>query len=225
MKDSPAPERNELHLARRLFHMLSGSSIVAVSFFLPMKKDLVSFLLVLTLIDLVVEVLRLLIPRVNQWAIKSFRILLREGEQARLSGIFYYLVGCTLSALLFPRDVAILSILFLAFGDPIASIIGVKFGRMRLPPQIYVPFKSLEGSVACFSFCLALTFVMSFFLQRTADINLFDRVLFALIGGFAAVVGELLPLKTDDNLAMPLVSGALVWALAAFLNLYPGLYL
>jgi len=205
--------------------MASGSMIVGFSFLLPARKDFVWLLFLLTVIDLVVEVLRLLNPTMNRVTLRIFRPLLREGEQARLSGVFYYLVGCTLAALLFPRDVAVLSILFLAFGDPIASLVGVKFGRLRLPKQIYVPFKSLEGSAACFGFCLILTFVLSFGLQRTVDLSLQDRLLFALIGGFAAVVGELLPLKTDDNLAMPLVSGALLWALAAFFNLYSGLYL
>ncbi len=225
MKESTAPQRDDLHLPRRLFHMASGCGIVGSSFLLPTKNEFVWFLFFLTLVDLIVEISRLFMPRVNAWTLHCFRSVLREGEQTRLSGVFFYLVGCTLAALVFPRDVAVLSILFLAFGDPIASLVGVRFGRMRLPPQIYVPFKSLEGSAACFVFCFFMTFGVSFVLGRTVELALFDRLLFALIGGFSAVVGELLPLRTDDNLAMPLVAGALLWAMAAFFNLYPGLYL
>jgi hypothetical protein len=38
------------------------------------------------------------------------------------------------------------------------------------------------------------------------------------------MIGEILPLKTDDNLALPLLSGGFLWLTATIFGLIPGLY-
>lgn len=43
-------------------------------------------------------------------------------------------------------------------------------------------------------------------------------VLTAILGGFSGVVGEALPLGVDDNLSMPLVSGAIFLALQKYVG-------
>lgn len=220
----PRP-RDDLHLARRLFHIMSGCGIVAVSFFLESKKDFALFLGSLTLLDLVVEGARLIFPRFNLFVLSRFRRLLREGEENRLSGISYYLLGSLLAVILFPREIAVLSILFLAFGDPIASLVGVMVGRRHWPSHVSPSQKSFEGSLACLFFCGVMTWFVSYEFAKTAGLNPSDRLLFSIVGGFSAALGELLPLRTDDNFALPLISGTCLWVVAAFFNLVPGLYL
>lgn len=220
---NPVPDRNELHLSRRLFHALSGLGIVGFSSFLETKREFCFFLGALTSLDFFVEALRLIFPSVNKAILKVFRSVLRQGEEARLSGIGYYLLGCLIASIVFPRQIAVLAILFLAFGDPIASLVGLRAGRRKWPADV-ATHKTLEGSLACFAFCAILTFAVSFYFDRTIGLVPTERFVFAILGGMSAALGELIPLRTDDNFAMPLISGTTLWVTSAFFNLMPGLY-
>jgi diacylglycerol kinase (CTP) len=219
------PTRNELHLPRRIFHMATGSIIVAVASLIDSKRNIVLVLSTVTAVAFVIEISRLSSPRLNSWLMRYFGFLIRAGEETQFTGAFHYCVGCALAAVVFPRALALLSILYLAFGDPIASLIGVKYGRVIWRTNPFDVQKSLEGSVACFVFCTFLTFGLSHFFSITAALQFQDRILFSALGGLGAMFGEILPLRTDDNLAMPLISGAFLWLTSSVLNLIPGLYL
>lgn len=219
------PFRNELHLPRRLFHMLTGSLIVAVASCIDSKRTIVGLLSLVTAVAFGVEIFRLSSQRLNDWVMKWTGPLVRAGEDAHFTGVFHYCVGCTLAVVVFPRPIAFLSILYLAFGDPIASLVGVRFGRVIWRANPLDLRKSLEGSIACLIFCATLTFVVSFFFALTSGLQFQDRIWFSLLGGLGAMFGEILPLRTDDNLGLPLISGAFLWLTATLLNLIPGLYL
>lgn len=220
-----APHRDDLHLARRGFHIASGVALLLLSVLFPSKRDFAMILGAMTVVDLGIEFSRLLFPRWNAFVLKKFSRIMRAGEERRLSGIAYYLLGCTLAVILFPRDVAVLSIMFLAFGDPVAALVGVAGGKRFWPMDLSAGNKSLEGSFACFLVCGILTLGISYFLPTTQGLLIHERVLFALIGGFSASLGELIPLRTDDNFSMPLISGTTLWVLSAFFQLLPGLYI
>lgn len=219
------PKRSDLHWARRCFHAASGLSVIGLSLLIPDKHRLITALILITLAAILIEGLRMASPQFNRFILIPARPFIREGEESRLTGVVYYLIGCVLAFALFPRLIAVLSILYLAVGDPIASIVGITKGRLRLPENVNPMRKSLEGSIACFLSCTMITFFVSFYFERTAGLGLADRIYFGFLGGFSAALGEFLPLKTDDNLALPLISGTSLWVTAAFLNLVPGLYI
>ncbi len=217
------PTRNEFHQSRRIFHMLSGLAIVVVACPLE-KKTMVTVLALMTLVALFVEAVRLQWESLNKALARHFRSLMRDGEERRLSGITYYLIGCTISALVFPKEIALLSILFLAFGDPIASLVGLRYGKPRRNIPDDKPFKSLAGSLACFFTCFLITFILSTLTPIWRDLSWVDRGFLGFIGGAGGTLGELLPIRTDDNLSLPLISGAFFWLLSSLFNLSPGLY-
>ena len=66
----------------------------------------------------------------------------------------YYMAGITISVAAFPKRVAVLSILYLALGDPFASTMGIKYGK--LGPR-FSNGKSLIGSVGGFAICAVTT--------------------------------------------------------------------
>jgi len=206
--------------------MVSGTLIVVVAFFIPTRRVFVEAIGAITLFFLLIELVRLCSQRANRAVLDFFKPIVRVGEESRLSGSSYYLIGCTISAIVFPKEIALLAILYLAFGDPVASLVGLLFGKRRKnsPLKDFYP-KSLEGSIACFLVCFLLTVFVSFVLSRTKELNLGERLAFAGLGGLAGSIGELIPFHTDDNLALPLVSGALLWLSASIFNLIPGLYL
>lgn len=213
--------------------MTFGIILGGVGLYLEPKSTFVFFLAALTLISLGMEIFRLAVPSFNHFSQIFMRPFLRDCEKKQMTGATYYLIGCTIAAIVFPRAIAVLSIFYLGLGDPVASLVGLKYGRKIFSKQWLSYFsgrsfpwaqKSLEGSLACFFVCFLATFFVTFHLGKTEHFSLNDRFLFSVLGGAAAMLGEFLPLRTDDNLSLPLISGAALWLSATVFHLLPGLY-
>jgi len=138
------------------------------------------------------------------WFLEKFERK-REIEKFPGKGTVFYFIGVYLSLLLFPKDIALASIMVLAFGDSVSHMYGLHFGRTRHPLS---SAKFLEGTVAGFAagFIGALVF-----LPWTE----------AFIASLAAMIAEAIEIKigaaqVDDNLVMPVVAGAAVWLLRLF---------
>jgi hypothetical protein len=111
------------------------------------------------------------------------------------------LAGGILAAfLLFPMHTAKIAIFALAFGDGLASLVGKRFGKMRL---LLFKDKTVAGSVACF----AAVFLSSFAVSR----SLWKSFMLGISG--AGI--EMLPLRDYDNLLIPVAIGALALYLRA----------
>lgn len=138
---------------------------------------------------------------VNQWMVKIMGPVMRDTEVAQITGIPFYMASCLFSFLIFPHHVAVLAILYLGFGDPASSFFGVLYGRNKIFPN-----KSLQGTLGGFFICAIVTFLYLYWQDLPREYLL----VLALLGGFAGAVSELLPLKVDDNFAIPVVSGFLM---------------
>ena len=144
-----------------------------------------------------------------KWVSKSFRelffrffefILRRHERKGAITGATYYIISTFLCIVIFDKHIAIVSIFFIVLGDTAAALVGKAWGRTKL-----IGSKSLEGSIACFIVC--------------AVISLFwiDPVV-GLTGAFVATLAELLPLRLDDNLTVPLISGAVMQVMVSNLT-------
>lgn len=138
---------------------------------------------------------------VNGLTVRIIGPIMRDTEVNQLSGIPFYMASCLFAFLIFPQHIAALSILYLAFGDPMSSFFGVLYGRSKIFPN-----KSLQGTLGGFAVCAVATF--AYLLWQRIDPTLV--LVLSLLGGFAGSVAELLPLNVDDNFAIPVVSGALM---------------
>jgi dolichol kinase len=119
--------------------------------------------------------------------------VLREREKRTLMGSTYFLFSSVLTILLFPKSIAIASLLILILSDTAAALVGKWIGK------ILIFGKTLEGSMAFFF--SALLIVWSY-----PQLDRFSGSLAAL--GTALV--EVLPIKMDDNLTIPIVAGAIM---------------
>jgi dolichol kinase len=174
---------------------MSGVLVVAAAaFFLPRMALLIS-LGVVTFIVFALELARLKLPAVNRWFLSFFKPLLRKEEASRLTGTGFSLAGALVAFLLFPRDIAILAVSFLAVGDPMATIVGKHIGRTRLLGR-----RTLEGDLACLVSCTIAGFIGYF---AGLDIS-WPAV---LVGALGATVAEAVPLPINDNLMLPLFAG------------------
>jgi dolichol kinase len=186
-------------VARGIFHVCGGLSIIAVSLLVPINIFLV-LIITGTFLFLIFEVVRIKVSIVNSWFYSNCRLIVRDEEVSRLTGASYMFIAALLLFLLFERDIAILAIAFLAIGDPLATVVGSFAGRIRLFG------KSLEGNLACLLACIVIGLICYYagFALTLPSI---------IIGAVIATVAEALQLPVNDNLTIPLFSaGAMTFA-------------
>lgn len=188
--------RSDLHMARKIWHMAGVFMVFAGFSFLPYPTSMT--LLGLTwMIFVPLDFVRQKNPKLNRSLIKLFRSVMRNSELNRLAGTTYLLSGILLCATFFNKGVVALSLLFLAFADPIASYIGIKYGKDKL-----FGHKSIQGFVAAFIVCTGLCLLFLFYNQIHEYI-----LIVSLLAGLIGALAELIPVaKLDDNFTMPILS-------------------
>lgn len=180
--------------------------VVIIYYYWPKKYVILSvsiaFALVLTL-----DLIRLTKPSTNEVVKKIFkpfaifmRYIAKKEELRDFSGTTYSLMGCLIIVALMPKVVGITAILFNIFGDLFAAIVGKTIGKVKI-----VNNKTLEGSIACF--------VSMFLVVLWSHFKLFLPWIPGLAGAFIGTVIELVPLKINDNLTIPILSGVTMWLL------------
>lgn len=193
--------RHDLHLIRKAWHMATGCIGLGLFFVSGIEQYVMgAALLALALAGFALEMARLRIPSLNQRVLKSMGPLMRSSEQNSCSGLPFYALGVGASLLLFEREAALLSIMFLVFADPISSLFGIMFGQNKL-----ISGKSLEGSMAGFVTCYLITFM---WINLTSSVTGSHVVLFCILAGLIGAISELTSVLADDNLTIPLISGA-----------------
>ena len=198
------PVRTDLHLARKLWHSSMGFMIVAVYSSGISKALALSLLGFFFVFDVTMEWLRLRNPSINEKITKIFAPLLRGHEVHKLSTIPYYIAAAFFAVAVFPKPVAVLSLLYLAFGDPAASLFGVLYKGRSI--KIFEN-KSLHGTLASFTICALITY---FYLLSGGLVGI-NLIRLTLLGGFAGAIAEAIPLDIDDNFSIPVVSGFIMW--------------
>ena len=182
-------------IGRKVIHISSGLIPPVLAFFV-WRELLLALLALGAVVALSIEAARLASPRLNQWLVDHFSLLLKEQERYEPAAATYFVTAALLVFVLFPQGVAVAAVAFTALGDPLAGLVGEAFGERR-----WVWGKSLEGSLACVAGCLAVGLGLSW-----TPLGL--GVFVTLVGVFCATLVEALPLPVDDNLSIPLASAA-----------------
>lgn len=196
--------RSDLHVARKVWHMGIGVLVSMIYLAGCPRSSAVLILGMILALDLVLESIRLRVPTMNEKVIRLWGPLMRQSETERFSGISYYLAAAILVIGIFPKPVAILSILYLACGDPIASLFGILYGKYGIR---FKNGKTLVGTLAGIATCTLITLVF----LNGMGLPLHQVLLLTLLGGCVGGSAELLPLEIDDNFSIPLVSGFVLW--------------
>lgn len=175
-------------LKRKLIHLV-GLAVPAI--YGATSKE-VTLLLVgaATVCAFIIEVARLKSQQANEFVLMLINGYARGHEERKVTGATYYAVAALLTVAFFSERTAIASLLFLTLGDSVAALVGTRYGVHKLFG------KSVEGSCACFVTCSVVGWVI---LRGIG-----------LVGAVAATFIELVPLPIDDNLRIPLVSGAVM---------------
>ena len=194
--------KESIHWKRKVFHVL-GIGTVALAYPLtpvaPLQAAVI--LAVFTLIFGGLDTLRFFVPALNTRVKKDFGPFMRNYELDGLSGSTWFLIASVICAALLPKLAASLGFLCVAIGDPIASFVGLRWGRIKLPGG-----KSLEGSMALVGVSALGGIAL---LTLVGGLSLGVAALIAAPTALAAAFAEWLPIKrVDDNFIVPIVSGA-----------------
>jgi diacylglycerol kinase (CTP) len=197
--------RSDLHLLRKLWHFTMGMAIVLIYTGTGMSRTTgASVLGFFFLMFFGIEMLRLRNPRINAIALRTLGAIMRRGEESRLSGVPYYLAAAIIAVLIFPKTVTVLALLFLACGDPAASLVGNLYGDRSIR---FSNGKSLIGTSAGVLVCALVAGAV----LAPLDLGLGSWVALTLLSGLAGGLAEMVPLEIDDNFTIPVVSGFAVW--------------
>lgn len=212
--DKVLHKRSDLHLLRKLWHISTGSLGLFLFSRSNNEQQFWGFLVLgIALAGFVVDIARARYPMVNYLVIKFMGPLMRRSEREGLSGFPFYALGVSLSLFFYSRHIAILSVMFLVFSDPISSFFGVLYGKDKILPN-----KSLQGAVAGFFTCYLITL---FYTMNHATLG--NHILiFAVIAGLTGALSELISaFNIDDNLTIPVISGLGMTVLNHFVKVFP----
>lgn len=200
----PLKQRSDLHIARKLWHFF-GVLTLAVSYQFLERSASIKVGILLTAIFIGVDLVRKFIPPVNHFALKVLGVFMREHERHGWAGTTYLAIGSLFLVWVFPAPIVTLTLLFLAVADPMASLIGIRYGKDKL-----IGSKSLQGTVAAFIVCTIIS--IAYFLSTGL---MTERLLMvSLLAGLSGALSELLPIgRLDDNLSFPIMNASMLWVI------------
>lgn len=209
---APSATRRDLQIGRRLFHLLNGVAVATPYALLFTHQQVVHVFGTVACLIYILDRVRIAYPEmVARRAPWVNRLFVRAEEQFRESAMIPYAIAVLLTILSVPKVAALIAIYTLAIADPAAAIIGIRYGKRKLGPE-----RSLEGSTAFFVATLA---VASTVFATATDATPLTIAGAAFSIALIAAICELVPLRIDDNLTIPLFVGFTAWIVAALFGI------
>jgi dolichol kinase len=199
--DSAPEPGTHANYHRKLWHFSSGAVVVAaLVIFAPSKRWAIAILAAGLALMIVIDLARFFSRRGKKLFWKHLGFLTSVKEKRGPTTSLYYAASLLLCVLIFPVYAAVGGVISLAAGDPMAAIVGRRYGKLRIGG------KSVEGGLtnAVVAFCLIFIFVRS--------------VHVAAAGALAGAIVEMFDIRyLDDNITVPLAAGgAMVLAVRFF---------
>ena len=185
----------KLEIKRQIMHIIFG---IAIVFLLNYNLINATYLFILFIFGLILSFLstKIKIPVIYQF-LKTFD---REKDIEKFpgKGAIFYVLGAFIVVLIFPKEIALASIMILAFGDSVSRLVG-PYGYLKHP---FHNEKFFEGVIAgaLAGFIGALFFVSWLLALIASSVSM-------LIEGIDL---EIKKFKIDDNLMIPIVAGAVI---------------
>jgi CDP-diacylglycerol--serine O-phosphatidyltransferase len=181
-------------LKRKAFHQLTLLYIPAL---LLLGHHAVAAMALWTGLVGVVELIRLRAAWARPFFAKWFGGIIRAKEAERFSGTFYVTLGIAIATALFWSSspvIVVAAIAALALGDAVSPLVGLRFGWR--PYSVMGTARSVDGTLAGFGVAFAIALAAG------------CGPLAALAAALAFSVVDVIPVKPDDNLWIPVVFAA-----------------
>ena len=181
---------------RKVIHIFNIIIPLFHIYILKDKIDMIIFLSAMVIFCFFIEIFRSQSSFISKFFEKYLISMMRSFEkQGSLTGSTWVFVGALITIILVPQPFSLLALFFLAFGDTLAALVGMKF------PFIKIGNKTLSGSLACFIMCLFVGIIL--------DFEISSEIIF--IGAFTATIVELISIKINDNILIPVLSGCAMY--------------
>lgn len=195
-------------LRRKAFHITG--SLIPVGYYFVTKETALILLLFVNVILLPVEWLRL------GGKIRMPQTLLRPHEEKKVAAYIYFQMAALFSILLFDKTIAIAALLMLALGDTASGLAGamISGGNIRNNGANH-RVKPIPIMAAMYLVCVLIGLVLLSF-PLAPDMASLSFGVYAA-GAVGATLGDAVPIRimgrhVDDNLMIPLLSGAFMTA-------------
>ena len=173
-------------------------SILFVVFYVIYSQFTVLVLIgCVALIFILLDIIRFLHKQTNVVLHEKAKALFRKNEFQRFSSMTIFLVAFFVTILVFPKAIAIAASTFLIFGDTFGKIFGLAFGKHKILN------KTVEGTLAYYGCMMICGYVLYTLLDISPWILIF--------GGLSAPLIELFSMGINDNITVPLFSGAIMY--------------
>jgi len=176
---------------RKLFHEIG--LLIPISYIFVDKKDGVFGMSIVVLIFVFIEFIRLRYNFGGDFIPRVLGKTLRDYEAIDLSAATYFIISSFFTVLLFDKYIAMAAITYNSVGDFFSAIVGKRYGKIKYMGGK----KSFEGSAACFISC----FIVGLLIFNPLN---------AMIGAIAATFAEGFLIRINDNLSIPILSGAVL---------------
>ena len=204
--NAPSATRSDLQLGRRLFHVVNGAVIATAYALFFTHEQIVQIFGAIACTVYIIDRIRIAYPEaVARHAPWVNHTLVRAEEQVREAAMTPFAIAVLLTILAVPKLAALVGIYTLAIADPLAAVVGIRFGRRRIAHN-----RTLDGSLAFFTATVAIA-ALVFHWGTDASASTIAAASAAI--GILAAGCELLPLRIDDNLTIPIVVGFATWAI------------
>lgn len=156
------------------------------------------------------EIMRRVSPKWNDFLMQLTDKINHPHERYRVNSSTWFTTALFLLALTHEPIAGVAAVLVLGFGDPVAGLIGRRWGRTKL-----VNGRSLEGTLAFAAVSFVAVFAMFGLWHGDTAYELALAV--CVVASIAGALTELFSRRIDDNFAIPLVVGASVWVTLALM--------
>jgi len=194
---------NNLELKRKILHILLG----IIGLFLVIYEIITPFIIFIILIVgsfISLISLKTKIP-IIYFFLKNFERT-SDIKKPPGRGVIFAVTGSLLVLQLFPKDIALASIVILIFADPTSYLVGKTFGKTK---SFIDKRKNIEGHItgALISSLLAMFFISPCLAMAGS--------LIAML--FESLIIEIQKIELDDNLIIPLTAGTTMFLIVKFL--------
>lgn len=187
--------KNEL--LRKSIHLTSA--IIPVTYYFISREVEIIFLSIFSFMLILIDLLRKKNEAFSEFYLKFLKPILRgheiSNDKSNFTGGTYIVLAFLFCVIVFPKPVAITSMLIVIFCDSFAAIIGKNWGKH------FISSKTIEGSLA---FLISGIIIIIFTPKVTESIAEYYLGFTAVL--FSAIF-ELIPVKIDDNITTPIFFG------------------
>ena len=199
--DVHVPSLRPTNYFRNAYHVASGLGVIALVHHVLPAAWLLPVAVVFAVLAWTFEGTRRVWPSVNRALMWLFSKVAHPHEAFRVNSATWFASAMLLLAAVGDPMVITVALATLAVGDPVAALVGRRYGSIKL-----VHGRSLQGTLAfvVVAFGAALAGLSLYF----PSVALGSRVALAGMGAVAGALAELFARRIDDNLAIPSAAAA-----------------